>query len=251
MALSERQKLIDQIKTDLKHYFNGEVISIIFNYKTELNRADYKKIKHIIEGLKTEKAIIIYHGEGGETNSGFALAIALRKNFTKQLIFCLPEKACSAHVLPIFLSNGLWMDEHAYLTPVDPSIYHYSKNYPCNIILENTGHPAYKKAREAFNNTANMVFQILNLQGSLIIDPATRLDSRVAEKIARYFLNPKAHNAQINYALLKEMKLEANLADSSDTTWQMIKRVHSLSILELSESNKRYLIETSKASFIL
>lgn len=250
MALNERQKLLEQIKSDMKPYFNGELISIIF-YKTELNRADYKKIRYIIEDMKTDKAIIIYRGEGGETNSGFALAIALRKKFQKQLIFYIPEKACSAHVLPIFLSNGLWMDERAYLTPVDPSIYHYSKNYPCNMLLENAKHPAHNKAKEVFNNTANMVFQILNQQGSLIIDPATRLDSRVAEKIARYFLNPKAHDAQINYAQLKEMKLEANLADSSDTTWQTIKKVHLLSILELNESGKRYLIETTKASFIL
>lgn len=248
MSLNERQKLLEQIKSDIPS-FNGEVISIIFNYKTEITKADYKKITHIINDIATEKAIIIYHGEGGETNAGFGLAIALRKKFKKHLIFFLPEKACSAHVLPILLSNGLFMSEQAYLTPIDPSIYHYSKNYPCNLILENEKHPAYKKAKIAFSNVANMVFEILNFEGSLIVDP-NRLDSKVAEKIATHFLNPRSHSTQINYYKLKEMKLEANLTDDSNPTWQMVKKVHSMSLLELNEHNMRYLIETSKATHI-
>ena len=248
MALNERQKLLEKIASDIPQA-KFSVISIIFNYKEEITVADYKKIEHIIRNIKTNKAIIIYHGEGGETNAGFGLAICLRKKFPKQLLFFIPEKACSAHVLPVLLSNGIYMSEDAYLTSIDPSIYYYSKNYPCNIILENVNHPAYNKARRAFSNTANMVFEILGKEGSLIIDP-DKLNSKVSLKIAANFLNPKSHSNQIGYMELNKMKLEVNLADGSDSTWDMVKRVHSMSILELNDRRKKFLVETSKCCFV-
>lgn len=143
------------------------------------------------------------------------------------------------------------MSEQAYLTPIDPSIYYCSKNYSCRLLLEDKKHQAYKQAKSAFNNTANTIFGILRSEGSLILDP-TRLDSKTEEKIARYFLNPGYHNTQIGFTFLKEMKLEANLLDDlGDDILQMVKKVHSMALIDLEKNNKRYLIETHNASFML
>lgn len=244
----ERQRLLNEIR----QYYNGpEIISIIFADKEEICQEDYKKINHeILQMVKNKKAIIIYHGSnGGETNAGFGLAVALRTKFDKQLLFFLPEKACSAHVLPIFLSNGLWLSESAYLTPVDPSIYHYSKNYPCCRILANKEHKLYGKAKKVFDNTANMVFEILKHEGSLIIDP-NRLDFKTEERIINHFLNPKQHNIQIKYMDLRRMNFEVNLADENDEIWKLVRKVHTLSFLELADKKKRYLVETYNKSLI-
>ncbi len=250
MAKNERQRIIGEIKSQLMPYSNPEIVSIIFNDKEEIRQEDYKKInREIIQNIKSKKAAIIYHGDGGETNAAYGLGVALRKKFNKHLIFLLPERACSAHVLPLFFSNFLFMDKNAYLTPVDPSLYHYSKHYTCSRLINDNTHLLHKNAKRTYEGTADMVFKTLRREASLIIDP-NRLDFKTEKKITKKFLNPKHHNIQIKYDDLIDMNFEVNLGNENDDTWKLIKKVHSMSLLELSDRKKRYIVETYNKSLI-
>ncbi|MFH1432939.1 MAG: hypothetical protein ABIG84_07015 [archaeon] len=250
MGINERQRIINEIKSDLMLHGNPEIISIIFNDDEEICTEDYKKInREIFQNIKSKKAAIIYHGDGGETNAGFGLGIALRTKFNKGLMFLLPEKARSAHVLPILFSNLLYLDKDAYLTPVDPSLYHYSKHFSCCRLINDREHPLYKKAKSVYEVTASMVFETLRREGSLVIDPH-RLDIKTENMIVEKFLNPKRHNIQLKYDDLRKMKLQVDLASDDVNTWKLIKKVHSMSILHLADQKKRYLVETCNKSLI-
>lgn len=248
MAYNERQKIIGEIKSHLMASGSPEVISIIFNDNEEIQQEDAKKItREIIQKIDCKKAAIIYQGGGGDTKAAFALGISLRKRFSNDLKFLLPEKACSAHVLPIFFSNYLCMDKNAYLTPVDPSLYHLAKHYSCCRLINDGDHQLRKKAKDVYELTASMVFKTLRTEGSLIIDPR-RLDINTEEKIVRAFLNPRRHYIQIGYDDLKGMNFEVNLADENNLTWKLIKKVQSMSLLELADKKNRYLVETYNKS---
>jgi len=71
----------------------------------------------VIEPVRTERTILVLNGVGGDANEGRALAVALRRKFSKSFNIIVPPSGVgSALVYSVLISSGIFLSVMTHLS---------------------------------------------------------------------------------------------------------------------------------------
>lgn len=235
-----RQKTLGDIRTEF--FPRYEILSLIYNPQSELEKGDLPKIKKFLLGIKKNSGILILNGRGGCANSGRKLALLLRKKFKKGLWIVVPNNVSSALLYTVLISNGLIIGEKSFLTPLDPIFTFKGKQNRATLLFNSKNPILCKKAREHWADTAEFGMKLLNLPYCITCDPK-RLNLNALENIARFLFIPKTHETPIFHGAIEKMCFEHVLFEEEHPLWEKVEHLFTKTTLELIDNKKRFILE--------
>jgi hypothetical protein len=127
-STNETVAQVDRLVTDLckqkktpllvlyYHEYAGDVrwedVGIIYD---ELRRGGFSREN------KMDKLYVLLHTFGGDPDAGYRIAQVMR-DFAKNIIFLVPEYACSAGTLICMCGDKIELGDYAFLSPIDITI---------------------------------------------------------------------------------------------------------------------------------
>lgn len=240
----KRRKLLREVKDELGVKC---VISLIYRDKCELENKDLRKINNFIKGIKSKNAVLILQGEGGYSGAGMSLSVLLRRKFNNGFLTLVPKKSCSALIYSILISNCVILGENSFITPIDPYFYYHGVGYRASYFIYSTNERIRKKARRHWENNVHFCLKILNEPGSIVMDP-NHINLNKWGIIAKLLFLPKRHENQIDHNDFEKMGFRYHVYEESSSLSKEMEYIFESSMIELSQKNKRFLIESEYKS---
>jgi len=206
------------------HYGISSVFLIAYDVdrEEEIEKNDVSAASNILLRCKSKKGLIILEGVGGSTSAGQELGHLLRKQFHSQMVSTVPKIAGSALVYPIFYSCVILATEASRISPIDPYMYHKGMMIRCVEGLNHKDPEIRKKARQHFENTANLIYKFLSTRGCIV---GRDLSLNEMGRLVKAILFTKVHKAYINRETMKDICFNVVDVDTNEIGWLGIEKL--------------------------
>lgn len=246
------QELISELEK-LKSEFSEDIILLYYNplEKDSMKIDDPDWIKHYLDLVESQRAIVIIYGPGGNLNSGILIAHIFRKKLDLYTCF-VPFTSCSALNYILLKSDKLYLSKNSKITLIDPIIDIEENGVIITDrlikLIKHSDSNVAELARTQFCRIRDLVFKCLDDKPSLFNYKKDLIltESEQKEQIVDIFLNKESHYSEISYKELKEMNLKVKLLSESSLDEPKI----------ISSSKKiikycQQMVEEKKGNFLL